>query len=286
VSSAASPSLDVIVVTYEWPEALELVLAALAEQHDSSFGVVVADDGSRGATAHVVDSWRKTYGDRLRHVWQPDEGWQKSRILNLATLQAEGEYLAFIDGDVIPRRSFVGAVRRAALAGWFLATKRVLLSERFTARVLADRLPIWRWSSAHWLLREPREARRPGYFLTLRDRRRPWKPGLPDFAPPDRAHGFFFGVSRGDLERVNGWDSRFRGWACEDTDLAIRLGRVGLRCGWPGPDATMFHLWHPGGKEHVNEPLLFETQASDRVEAVVGLRELTGEPVVAPRSST
>ena len=111
----------------------------------------------------------------------------------------------------------------------------------------------------------------------MRDRRRPWNPEQPDFFPPDNAHGFCLGVYRSDYERVNGYDMRYVGRANEDTDLVVRLGRIGLRCGWPGPAATMFHLWHSRPEGRPNEHLFFETRDSDRIEAVAGLRELASE---------
>jgi hypothetical protein len=52
-----------------------------------------------------------------------------------------------------------------------------------------------------------------------------------------------------------------------------------LRCGWPGPRATVLHLWHDErkGRESSNTLLLDETKQSDRIEAIVGLRELSAE---------
>jgi hypothetical protein len=79
---------------------------------------------------------------------------------------------------------------------------------------------------------------------------------------------------------VNGFDTRFVGWGGEDTDIATRLRRAGLRCGWPGAQATVLHLWHPvkRGETSSNTPLVRETETSTRVEAVQGLRELVAEP--------
>jgi GT2 family glycosyltransferase len=88
-----------------------------------------------------------------------------------------------------------------------------------------------------------------------------------------------FGIHKHDFERVNGFDTRFVGWGEEDVDMALRLRRAGLRCGWPGPRATLLHLWHPAKRSTSdrNTALLRETEAGDRVEAVEGLRELAAE---------
>ena len=278
--------VSVVVVTYEWPEALELVLEALSEQRDDAFEVIVADDGSGPETAAVVERRRETYPVRLDYVRQEDEGWRQARNRNQGALLARGDFLVFLDGDCLVRRGFLAAIRRAALPGWFLASKRLHLSESLTRRVLEQHSPVWRWSAARWLLHTPselftshREAGSPGVLLPLRDRRRPWRPEQPEFTPPFDAYGFFFGVSRDDFERANGFDMRFVNWGGEDEDLAARLRRQGLRSGWPGPTATLLHLWHPVKKGTMpsNTPLVRETKGSMHVEAFEGLRELAQE---------
>jgi len=264
-----------VVATFERADVLELLLHALADQDDDDFEVIVADDGSGSEVASVIERWQGPLD--IRHVWQRNEGFRKTRALNLAVLAASGDYLLFLDADCLPRTTFISAIRRAALPGWFLATKRLDLSESFSRMILEQELPVWRWSVLTWLVRGRSEVRRPGFFIPLRDRRRPWNPEEPDFHPPDNAFGFCLGVHRSDYEAINGYDMRYAARANEDSDIALRLGRIGLRCGWPGPNATMFHLWHTRSTDRPNEEIFFETRDSDRIEAVVGLRELAAE---------
>jgi glycosyltransferase involved in cell wall biosynthesis len=269
--------ISVILATYERADALDLVLNAFAEQWGEEFEVVVADDGSGEDVARVVAHWGRRL--QINHTRQPNEGFRKARALDLAALAARGEYLVFLDGDCVPRRGFTAALRRVASPGWFLTTKRVMLKEKFSRRVVEQRIPIWRWSAAEWLLRAPGQVGRPGYLVPARDRRRPWRPGQPEFVPPVAAYTLI-GVARDDFERVNGYDTRCtRSTDGEDQDLAIRLRRTGLRCGWPGPAATVLHLWHPERLDRADrrDRLFRETEASSRVEAVVGLRELAAQ---------
>jgi GT2 family glycosyltransferase len=278
------PTVSIVVATYEWPEALDLVLRALHEETDASVDVVVADDGSGPTTTATVERWTAIFGERLRYARQDDEGWRQARIRNLGALHAQGDFLVFLDGDCLVRPGFLRAVRRAATPGRFLGSKRLHLSQELSTRVLQERLPVWRRSVAGWLLRSPRElfsshreAGRPGVLLPLRDRRLPWQEHERDFVPPYDAYGFFFGVSRDDFERTNGFDMRFEGWGGEDVDLAARLRIHGLTCCWPGPSATMIHLWHLPRKARSNAALLAETHASSHIRATFGLRELETE---------
>jgi glycosyltransferase involved in cell wall biosynthesis len=263
-------TLSVVVATYEWPQALDAVLRGFADQSDRDFELVVADDGSGPETAELLARWQTVLP--LRHVRQEDDGYRLARVRNLGAGAASGSYLVFVDGDVVPRRHFVRSMRAAAVPGWFVAGKRLLLSQELTRRVLADQIPIQRWSFPHWALHGSQSS--PLLALTPADRRVPGREGLPEFVPHADGYGFMLGVFRSDFERVNGYDARFAGWGGEDVDMAVRLRRAGLRCGWPGPQGTLLHLWHESRKPGVrpNDAMLAETRDSDRVEALEGLR--------------
>lgn len=283
--SVPRPSFSVVITTYEWPEALDVVLRALSEQSGPPFEVVIADDGSGPETARVVERWQESPRFALRHVRQENDGWRKSRILDLGALATSADYLVFLDGDCLVRRGFVESVLRAARPGTFLAGKRLHLGEELSRHVLDGTEHVWRWSTARWLLRAPRElftshreVGSPTVLVPLRDRSWPWRKKR-DFVPPFDGYGFFFGVSRADFERVNGFDLRFTGWGGEDEDIAERLRKLGRVCAWPGPKATLIHLWHPAkkGTMRSNAPLVAETKDAMQVEALAGLRELEAE---------
>lgn len=274
--SGAAPALSVVVTTYAWPQALDAVLRGLAHQRGANMEVVVAEDASTPDTAAVVHRWQSLLpSGRLRHVTQEDEGFRLARVRDLGALAARGTAILFLDGDCVPRRDCARAVLHQLRPGWFLGSKRVRLSRRLTSKVLEHQLPVHRWGFLDFVLRARSDAE--GLTgLTPRDRRRPSRARLPSFVPDRAGWGFFLAVRRDDLHRVNGYDARFVGWGGEDVDIATRLGRLGLRGGWAGPASTVLHLWHPDRtlRERPNAPLLAETIASDRVGAVVGLREL------------
>jgi glycosyltransferase involved in cell wall biosynthesis len=269
--------ISVVVSSYDHPRALAAVLRALAEQTDHDFEVIVSEDGRDPATAEAFSAWRPSFDGRVAHVTQDDRGFRVARARNRGALAARGEQLAFLDGDCVPRRRFVRALRRTARPGWFAASYRFELSSELTTRVLEQRLPVHRFGLAAYA-RHRRDLTGYPQWLGPGDRRRIGARRGTDFVPPYENYGFV-SLARADFEAVNGYDMRYEGWGGEDVDLASRLRHLGLRCGWPGPQATLFHLWHPTRKDHERRylALLRRCRAERRVDAVSGLRELEAE---------
>jgi hypothetical protein len=57
--------------------------------------------------------------------------------------------------------------------------------------------------------------------------------------------GWNMAVWREQLEQINGFDEQFRGWGCEDDDLANRLRMSGARIATAVGYTHGYHLWHP-----------------------------------------
>ena len=85
----SSVSISVVLSTYNAVAWLEKVLWGFNAQTFRNFELVVADDGSGPETAALIEKMRSYVFYPIQHVWQEDEGFQKSRILNKAILAAQ-----------------------------------------------------------------------------------------------------------------------------------------------------------------------------------------------------
>jgi len=112
---------SVILSTYNSVEWLEKVLWGFSTQTTTDFEIVIADDGSREATRELIDRLRKDFSIPIIHVWQEDNGFQKSQILNKAIIASTSDYLIFTDGDCIPRADFVEVHTKNREQGYFLS---------------------------------------------------------------------------------------------------------------------------------------------------------------------
>jgi len=227
--------ISVIVTTYNRPDALRRVLEGLAQQHVAPDEVIVADDGSGPETRRLVETQSHRVDYRLDYVWQPDQGFRLAAIRNAAIGRAQGDYIVCLDGDCLPGRYFIADHRHLAEPGCFFQGGRVLVSERrspdFSYRRsrsfsgLMKDLIRGDLGNAHHLLRLPLwPARRSRRLSGIRSCN--------------------MGFWRSDLYAVNGFNEDFVGWGREDSELAVRLFRYGLRCKRHPFMAVCFHLWH------------------------------------------
>jgi glycosyltransferase involved in cell wall biosynthesis len=275
--------VSVIVATYNREDALDAVLRSLARQTDTHFEVLVADDGSRAATAGVVAAWATRMPVPLKHVWHDDRGFRLAEIRNRAIRASNGGYCVFLDGDCLARPGFIAAHRALAEPGYFVIGNRILLSSEVTARVLGGGLEPEGWGLAQ--------------FLALS-----WRGGINRVAPlvalplgPLRklggrrwqgARGCNLASFRADLDRIDGFDAAFSGWGREDSDLFVRLIRSGVHRK-DGRFATgVLHLWHPESERSKlsdNQAKLDRILQSDRLRAEQGLSALDVEAAPGAR---
>ena len=265
----------VILSTYNWPRALELVLHGYAVQSYRDFEVVIADDGSGAETRALIDGMARDSGLRIRHVWHPDRGFRKSEILNRAIVAADADYLVFSDGDTIPERDFVATHVRFAESGHFLAGGYVKLNRKVSERITVDDVRSGRATSLSWLVAH-------GFLPPAKPLR--WVPEpvgalLDRFTTtPARWHGNNASTFRDYLIEVNGFDMEM-GYGGQDAALGDRLENLGVRPKRIRHRSIAVHLWHerpwrdPAGKLR-NDAIRMRIQQNREIRATRGIAEL------------
>lgn len=229
----AGPRISLIVSTYNWPRALELVLESVRRQQTQPLEVLVADDGSRDDTRQLVDRMRERLAVPLVHVWHEDTGFRLAAIRNKAIAAARGDYVVQIDGDIVLHPAFIEAHQRFAQRGSWAQGSRSLVERPTTERLLAgEAIRLWPLTP----------------HLNLRQNAL-YAPFLTRFVkgPSDgmkRIRGAHMAFWRDDLLRVNGYDETIEGWGREDSELATRLINAGVSRRNLKFSAVCYHLWH------------------------------------------
>jgi glycosyltransferase involved in cell wall biosynthesis len=247
--------ISLIVSTYNWPEALDLVLTSVFHQRRMPDEVLVADDGSSAPTAEVVRGWAARMPVAVHHLWQEDEGYRLARARNRAIAAACGDYVITLDGDMILDPHFIADHERASERGWFVQGPRAHASAEGTARMLKQR--SIRFGPLRSGMRRRHLAVR-NLWLAKRYTR--------DYVTMRRIRGCNQAFWRSDLIAVNGFEERMVGWGPEDKECATRLLNSGVRGREVRFMAVACHLEHASRETEGVTPndVLLETTIRDR----------------------
>ena len=261
----------VIVLTYNRPDALLVVLRSLAAQCGPDDEVWIADDGSTSENVRRVRDALPRFACKLFHAWHPDTGFTAARARNMAAQRTSADYLLFLDGDCVPRPDWLQQHRRLAQPGCFVNGSRVLLAPELTRRVEAGEVDLVAWGWAQWLgARLSGQCNKLAHLLT-------WPGTLGRYQARFKWKGIRscnMAVWQRDLRAVNGFDESFSGWGHEDADLVLRLHNLGLRRKNGFLATEVFHLWHrenDRANEQGNRSLVLQRMQQGLVRARTGL---------------
>lgn len=142
---------SVIFTTYNQPEWLKKALWGYEVQTNKDFEIIIADDGSGDETKEVINSFINKNILNIKHIWHPDEGYQKCPILNKAILASETDYLIFTDGDCIPRNDFIKVHIDNAETGYFLSGGTLRLTMEISKKITEEDVINQNVFNLNWL---------------------------------------------------------------------------------------------------------------------------------------
>jgi glycosyltransferase involved in cell wall biosynthesis len=267
-----SVEVSVVIATYNQKERLRLVLAGLRAQSFPAcqFEVIVVDDGCTDGTGEMLDEIGRKMPLTIIHL-RPNQGRCQAR--NRGVSAAQGQVVAFLDGDALPHPEWLQSHREAFVqcgpdcllcgAEWSLPDLEYLKDPQ-TGTLIEGPVPS--------VVREYVRGHREGMLLTeemiAHDcegiHSRAQEGGYPFPAPkllqdqvrelfaayPETPIGWigFFPhngmVSQSAFARVGGFDPAIpfsEGW-----DLAYRLQQAGVQSRFV-PEARTYHLYHYHG---------------------------------------
>jgi len=263
--------LSLALTTYERPDALAAVLASVAAQCTQPNEVVVADDGSGPETRAVIEQFAARAPYPVHHVRQEHEGFRVARLRNLAIARATGDYVVFVDGDMVLHSEFVADHLGFARHRAFTQGVRLPLDENDTDQLLAESRGSRQPRPVHGISPLRVRGRRKLYAihnLTLASLLR--RAANTFIAVKSCNQGFW----REHLVAVNGFDEDFVGWGSEDKELCARLQHHGVVRQTLLFGGIAFHLHHPPASRErhtANERLLAITRCERRTRCAHGL---------------
>lgn len=226
--------VTLLISTYNWEDALRLCLLSASVQTVAPHEIVIADDGSREDTRKLIDEFRTIIKIPIVHVWQEDEGFRKTFILNKAIALAKGDYIIQIDGDVIMERHFIQDHMEMMGKGYFVCGSRTKLGHVVTRKLIkkVSFRPNVSEIKASFILNGFR-SRILRSFLAERYAR-----------VIDHMRGCNLAFWREDFIMINGYNENLLEWGHEDGELVYRLHFAGVKKKALKMGGIVYHLWH------------------------------------------
>ncbi len=235
---------SVIAAFYNDIKYLKLVLAGFEKQSEKDFEFIIADDGSKEEVVKELEHISSNYSFRIKHIWHPDKGFRKNKILNQAILASSSDYLIFIDADCVPHSKFVEEHLNEKEQTKVLTGRRVNLSQKFTKLLTEENINEGFLETSNLLMIEDAIFGKSNYVekgfyfkvKILRNILNKKQRGL---------LGCNFSLHKKNIIDINGFDERYEAPSIgEDSDVEFRLGLNGVKVKSLNHIAVQYHLYH------------------------------------------
>lgn len=225
---------SLVTPTYNWPDALELLLLSVLGQSVLPDEVILADDGSTEKTKLLIESFKKDFPVPLIHIWHEDNGNQKPMIMNKAIAQATGNYIIEIDGDIIMHKDFIKDHISMVEENTFLYGSRVNIKESHLTDLFKKKQIRFNYFSKginkrNRTLRIPLLAN-----LAKKELRR-----------SSKLRGCNMSFWKKDFIAVNGFNENLVGWGIDDSELIQRMVNNGVSGKRIKHKGIVYHIYHP-----------------------------------------
>jgi glycosyltransferase involved in cell wall biosynthesis len=222
-----------LISTYNWPEALHLVFKSILNQTKFPDEILIADDGSKEETKTLIEEFRNKIKVPVKHFWQEDKGFRKSKILNKAIAGSATDYIIQVDGDCILHSKFIEDHISSSEKGIYLYGSRVNIIPDFVEDIFEKDKNNFGFFS--------KEIKNRTRSLSIPFLSRLYKS---HYGISSKFRGCNVSFFRKDLIEINGYNEDFEGWGREDSDLVIRMGNSGIRAKRLRYAAILYHIYH------------------------------------------
>ena len=183
----------------------------------------------------------------FKHIWQEDCGYRLSRSRNQAILNAQGEYIIIIDGDMILSPYFVQDHLRFAKKRCFVQGGRIILNEletqiilqkceykkAFSKKVFKNQRNFLFARLIFFLSRKKKKTTKENKLLSVR--------------------GCNMSFYKEDAYKINGFNEDFIGWGREDSEFVARFLNAKGEIRNLKFYALAYHLYHQENSRNMLE---------------------------------
>ncbi|NQS97127.1 MAG: glycosyltransferase [candidate division Zixibacteria bacterium] len=249
--------ISLIVSTYNRADITRAFLRNIVMNHQRElYEIVFTDDGSEEDIITAINNFKTQLTIPCRIVIQRHKGYRLARVRNNGVRHSSGDYLCFLDQDLIPSKDYFLYIKRYARPNRFLITRPIYTDSEQKAMIVEGAGDDY-LSDIHKSHRERlRKLALKDLFYHIGKHL-----GIGDRRP--KLQGGAFSLFKNKFELVNGFDENFSGWGLEDDDLGRRLYLVKVFGFNISHRAWTYHLWHQPEPTKLTRPNVDYYRARD-----------------------
>lgn len=211
--------------------------------------LIIADDGSHEKVMDFISDLLEQCPFTVKHVIQEDLGFRLARSRNNAVRVAEGDFLIFVDQDLILPNDFVEKLYRNRKRKRMVFSRAVVSGEEEKNKILPYLKLGYSYDELYPFVKDMKVRDQVFhdhiytifYFLKLRTR-------------GAKIAGLIFSLYKEDYISINGFDEKYIGWGEEDDDLGNRFFKYGGNTKVIPFEKYPIHLFHSFEKSKAERP--------------------------------
>lgn len=239
--------ISVIIAVYNKLEQLSNILLAFNEQIELPDEVIIVDDGSSEKIEEKLKvGVLNKLKYKIRHIWQEDRGFRLSASRNNGIIYSQGNYIIFMDQDILFDKYFIKNIKRSIKKNEILKMRAIYLDKDRTNKtngIIEENKKIDFSKIKKEIIKKEERAHLVKRYIQDKGKNLLFRLGFRKRA--SRIVGLGIGVWKEDLLKVNGFNEKYEGWGYEDHDLGNRLCALGVGIRTIFPTNIIVHMWHP-----------------------------------------
>jgi len=235
--------ISIIIAVYNRMNYLKNMLLALEKQDLKNFEVIIADDGSKEEIKKYKNLIKKL-SYKVKHVYQEDIGFRLSASRNNGIRNAAGEFLLFLDQDILISEDFIRKITLKLKDNKILKINPLYLDEKRSNLIEEEirKNKNFDYKYIEEILEEEDYKKITG--LNKIDRKRDFLYRLKLKKRGAKIIGLGIGGYKKNFLKINGFDEKYEGWGYEDDDLGNRFYAFGLGVENVELSKPVVHMWH------------------------------------------
>lgn len=230
--------VSLIITCYNRVHLLKNALISLKSQSVKLYELILSDDGSKEDIVSGIKDLVKDFLFPVKFIQQENKGFRLAKCRNNGAREATGDYLIYLDQDLIFSKNFLRTFISNIRKNYFSVGYPIRLTEKQTGK-LTEVIKSCDYDSiisAEQHQTIVKQYNKDLFYRMLH------KLHLRKIGP--KLRGGVAGFFKNDFIEVNGYDENYIGWGNEDDDLGRRFHAAGVKGINPFKYDYPIHQWH------------------------------------------